>query len=151
VMLAGTFNGNAVSMAAAVATITVLKDPVIDYYGHTRRLGDRMRAGLTRITADHGIPAVVTGFGSVFMTYFLDGEVHGYRDLLRNDDKAYVAFHRRMIEKGSFMYPMSLKRNHISLAHTEADIDRTLEHADAVLGAMAREGLFASIQERALR
>ena len=149
VMLAGTFNGNAVSMAAAIATMTVLKDPEVDFYGHVYRLGDRMRHGLRQITAAHGIPAVITGVGSVFIAYFLDGEVRGYRDLLRNDDHAYATFHRRMIGKGSLMYPMSLKRNHISLAHTEADIDRTLEQADEVLGAMASEGAFALLGERA--
>jgi glutamate-1-semialdehyde 2,1-aminomutase len=148
VMLAGTFNGNSTSMAAAVATINVLKDPEVDFYGHVRRLGDRMRDGLRRITADHGIPAVITGVGSVFIAYFLEGEVHGYRDLLRNDDEAYATFHRRMIDKGSFMYPMALKRNHISLAHTEADIDRTLEQADEVLGGMARNGEFALLRGR---
>jgi glutamate-1-semialdehyde 2,1-aminomutase len=149
VMLAGTFNGNAVSMAAAIATMTVLKDPEVDFYGHVYRLGDRMRDGLRQITAAHGIPAVITGVGSVFIAYFLDGEVRGYRDLLRNDDDAYATFHRRMIGKGSLMYPMSLKRNHISLAHTEADIDRTLDQADEVLGAMASEGAFALLGERA--
>ena len=44
---------------------------------------------------------------------------------------------------GFLMYPMSLKRNHISLAHTADDIDRTLETAEIVLREMAREGLFA--------
>lgn len=142
VMLAGTFNGNASSMAAAIATITVLKDPEVDFYGHVYRLGDRMRTGLQSIADDNGIAARITGIGSVFIPYFLQGEVRGYRDLLRNDDEAYATFHRRMIDKGSFMYPMSLKRNHISLAHTEAHIDRTLTQAEEVLGAMAREGLF---------
>ena len=142
VMLAGTFNGNAVSMAAAIATIGVLRDQGVGFYEHVYRLGDRMRDGLRRITNEHGIQAVVTGLGSVFVTYFLDGEVRGYRDLLRNDDTAYATFHRRMLERGSLMYPMSLKRNHISLAHTEQDIDRTLEQADDVLRGMAAEGLF---------
>jgi glutamate-1-semialdehyde 2,1-aminomutase len=142
VMLAGTFNGNASSTAAAIATITVLKDPDVDFYGHVYRLGDRMRTGLQSIADENGIAARITGIGSVFIPYFLEGEVRGYRDLLRNDDEAYAAFHRRMIDKGSFMYPMALKRNHISLAHTEADIDRTLTQAEEVLGAMAREGLF---------
>ncbi|HIY64838.1 MAG TPA: aminotransferase class III-fold pyridoxal phosphate-dependent enzyme, partial [Candidatus Agrococcus pullicola] len=144
VMLAGTFNGNSVSMASAIATIKALRDPEIGFYDHVYHLGDRMRDGLRSITAEHGIPAVVSGLGSVFVTYFLDGEVRGYRDLLRNNDRAYETFHRRMIDKGSFMYPMSLKRNHISLAHTEDDIDRTLSQADEVLGRMAREGIFAA-------
>ncbi|MGC5617237.1 aspartate aminotransferase family protein [Georgenia sp. Z1491] len=143
VMLAGTFNGNAASMAAAIATIEVLKDPEVDFYGHVGRLGDRMRTGLQGIADEHGIAAHITGLGSVFIPYFLDGEVRGYRDLLRNDDQAYATFQRRMIDKGSFMYPMALKRNHISLAHTEADVDRTLAQAEEVLVAMAHEGLFA--------
>ena len=144
VMLAGTFNGNAASMAAAIATISVLKDPEVDFYGHVHRLGDRMRTGLQSITDELGIAAHITGLGSVFIPYFLEGEVRGYRDLLRNDDEAYAGFHRRMIEKGSFMYPMALKRNHISLAHTEVEIDRTLAQAREVLGEMAREGVFAA-------
>lgn len=142
VMLAGTFNGNAASMAAAIATIEVLKDPDVDFYGHVYRLGERMRTGLQSIADGHGIAARITGLGSVFIPYFLEGEVRGYRDLLRNHDEAYATFHRRMIEQGSFMYPMALKRNHISLAHTQEHIDRTLEQADAVLGTMAREGIF---------
>lgn len=144
VLLAGTFNGNATSMAAAIATMTVLADPAVDFYRHVRRLGDRMRDGLRRITMEHSIPAHVSGIGSVFVTYFLEGEVSGYRDLLRNNDAAYEMFHRRMIDEGILMYPMSLKRNHISLAHTDADIDKTLECADRVLGQMAREGRFAA-------
>ena len=142
VMLAGTFNGNASSTAAAIATINVLKDPEVDFYGHVYRLGDRMRTGLQSIADDNGIAAHITGLGSVFIPYFLDGEVRGYRDLLRNNDEAYATFHRRMIDKGSFMYPMALKRNHISLAHTEQDVDRTLQQAAEVLSDMSREGLF---------
>ncbi|MGQ7312587.1 aspartate aminotransferase family protein [Microbacterium arabinogalactanolyticum] len=142
VMLAGTFNGNAVSMAAAIATIEVLADPQVGFYDHVRRLGDRMREGLRSITSDLGIPAVVTGIGSVFVTYFLDGEVRGYRDLMRNDDHAYATFHRRMLDSGFLMYPMALKRNHISLAHTAADIDRTLDAASTVLRGMQRDGEF---------
>lgn len=142
VMLAGTFNGNAVSMAAAIATLNALKNPQIGFYEHVYKLGDRMREGLRSITSEYAIPAVVTGIGSVFVTYFLDREVRGYRDLLHNNDNAYATFHRRMISKGSLMYPMSLKRNHISLAHTEADIDRTLAQADEVLKEMSVEGMF---------
>ncbi|WP_308797954.1 aspartate aminotransferase family protein [Agromyces silvae] len=147
VMLAGTFNGNSVSMAAAIATIGALQDPELRVHEHLFRLGARMRAGLTEITTDLEIPAVVTGVGSVFVTYFLDGAVRGYRDLLRNDDDAYATFHRRMIDQGSYMYPMALKRNHISYAHTDADVDRTLEQAGDVLAAMAREGAFSAVRQ----
>lgn len=143
VVLAGTFNGNPVSMAAAIETMRLVSDPEVGFHDHVFRLGDRMRAGLTEITARHSIPAIVTGIGSVFVTYFMEGEAKGYRDLLRNNDRAYTMFHRRMTDEGFLMYPMTLKRNHISGAHTEEHIDRTLEAADRVLGAMASEGVFA--------
>ncbi len=143
VLLAGTFNGNPVSMAAAIETMKLISDPEVGFHDHVYRLGDRMRAGLREITERHSIPAVVTGIGSVFITYFLEGEVRGYKDLLRNNDRAYAMFHRRMTDAGFVMYPMTLKRNHISGAHTDADIDATLEAADEVLGAMAKEGVFA--------
>lgn len=143
VVLAGTFNGNPVSMAAAIETMRLASDPEVGFHNHVYRLGDRMRAGLTEITQRHSIPSIVTGVGSVFVTYFMDGPAKGYRDLLRNNDVAYAMFHRRMTDEGFLMYPMSLKRNHISGAHTEEHIDRTLEAADRVLGAMASEGVFA--------
>jgi len=73
--------------------------------------------------------------------YFVDGPVRGYRELLRNNHDAYLAFHRRMTDAGFLMLPMSLKRNHISGAHTEDDIDRTLEAARDVLKGMRAEGI----------
>nr|WP_241747951.1 glutamate-1-semialdehyde 2,1-aminomutase [Microbacterium aquimaris] len=143
VVLAGTFNGNPVSMAAAIETMSVITDPDVGFHAHTARLGQRMRDGLTEITERRGITATVTGLGSVFICYFMDGEIKGYRDLLRNDDTAYATFHRRMTDAGFVMYPMTLKRNHVSGAHTDDDIDRTLEAADTVLAGMQRDGLFA--------
>ena len=47
--------------------------------------------------------------------------------LLRNDVPRFVAYRRGMIERGFYMLPVNLKRNHISLAHTRENIDETLE------------------------
>lgn len=134
VLLAGTFTGHPAMCAGAIETITRLRDT--DVVARAARLGDRMREGLRAITAELEIPTVVTGYGSVFCMYFLQGEVHGYRDLMRNDDAKYQAFHQGMIDRGFLMLPMSLKRNHISGAHTEADIDATLEAAREVLAGL---------------
>lgn len=143
VVLAGTFNGNPVSMAAAIETMTLITDPDVGFHAHTARLGERMRDGLREITGRLGIPATITGLGSVFICYFMDGQIKGYRDLLRNNDTAYATFHRRMTDAGFVMYPMTLKRNHISGAHSDDDIDRTLEAADTVLAGMQKDGIFA--------
>ncbi|WP_434080713.1 hypothetical protein [Sanguibacter sp. Z1732] len=122
--------------------MTAISDPEVGFHDHVTQLGDRMRAGLSEIMKSHDVAAVVTGLGSVFVTYFLSGTVSGYRDLLRNNDVAYAEFHRRMINEGFMMYPMALKRNHITLAHTADQIDETLAAADEVIRSMVRDGLF---------
>ncbi|WP_207947021.1 aspartate aminotransferase family protein [Actinomadura sp. 7K507] len=143
VLLAGTFNGNPVSSTAAIATITYLRDHP-DFYERTHALGDRMRAGLTGICAELGVAATAAGFGGVFALYFTESPIRGYRDLMRNNNDAYVAFHRRMTDRGFLMLPLTLKRNHVSAAHTPADIDRTLEAARDVLRTIRDEGLLGS-------
>ncbi|HEY9411223.1 MAG TPA: aspartate aminotransferase family protein [Jiangellaceae bacterium] len=140
VLLAGTFNGYAVGAAAAIATIDHLRaNP--DFYARTHHLGERMRTGLAEITGELGIAASVAGYGGVFSLYFAEGPIRGYRDLMRNDNRAYSTFHRRMTDTGFLMIPMSLKRNHVSGSHTGDDIDRTLEAARDVLKAMREDGV----------
>jgi glutamate-1-semialdehyde 2,1-aminomutase len=130
----GTFNGNAVGCAAALATMEILeREPV---HEHTFRLGERLRQGLREIHEHLGIRATVAGFGSVFLTYFMDGPVESYSDLLRNDAARFVDYRRRLIERGIFKMPVNLKRNHVSYAHTDAHVDRTLETCEDVLKEM---------------
>lgn len=131
VFFAGTFNAHPVGVAAALATIEILERP--ESYAHLFNLGDRMRQGLREIIQRRGISTTVAGFGSVFLTYFMEPPIDSYSDLLRNDVAKFIAYRRKMIDRGIYMLPVNLKRNHISLAHTAADIDETLEAADAVL------------------
>ena len=135
VFFAGTYNGHPVGVAAALATIEVLERP--ESYDHMFNLGDQMRTGLQEIANRRDIEATVTGFGSVFLTYFMSGPINTYSDLLRNDVDKFVTYRRKMIERGVYKLPVNLKRNHISLSHTQADIDQTLEAADEVLKELA--------------
>jgi glutamate-1-semialdehyde 2,1-aminomutase len=131
----GTFNGNAVGCAAALATLEILeREPV---HEHIFRLGERLRQGLSEIHQRLGIRATVAGFGSVFLTYFMDGPIESYSDLLRNDAARFVDYRRRLIERGILKMPVNLKRGHISYAHTDAHVDRTLEACEDVLKEMA--------------
>ncbi len=139
VLMAGTFNGNPLGCAAALATIDYLASHP-DFYERTHAFGERMRSGLTAIVDELGIEATAAGFGGVFALYFTKRPLLGYRDLMRNNDAAYVAFHRGMTERGFLMLPMALKRNHISGAHTAEDVERTLDAARDVLGELRSAG-----------
>ncbi len=134
VFFAGTFNAHPIGVAASLATVEILERP--GTYEHIFSLGERARAGIQQAADRHHVEMTVAGFGSVFVPYFQMGPINNYTDLLRNDTAKDVAFRRKMIERGLYMLPTALKRNHVSLAHTAADIDRTIEAADAVLQEM---------------
>jgi glutamate-1-semialdehyde 2,1-aminomutase len=130
---AGTFNGHPATSAAALATIDKLeREPV---HAHVFRLGERARTGLQALYDRLGIRAVVSGFGSVFVSYFLEGPVVGYEDLLANDVDLFVGYRRELTNDGIFELPLNLKRSHFSYAHTDDDVDRLLV---ATEGAVAR-------------
>jgi glutamate-1-semialdehyde 2,1-aminomutase len=129
----GTFNGGSASVEAALATIEQLEDGRV--HAHLNRLGERMRAGLREIGARAGIPVTVGGFGSLFVLCFMEGPLESYEDALRNDTDLFVRYRRELIARGIFEMPESLGRSHISAAHTEADIDRSLEVAEVALAA----------------
>jgi glutamate-1-semialdehyde 2,1-aminomutase len=131
---AGTYNGNAVGCAATLATIEILeRQPV---HQHIFRLGERLRQGLGEIHQRLGIRATVAGFGSVFLTYFLEKLPQNYSDLLANDAARFVEYRRRLIERGIYKIPLNLKRNHVGFSHTDAHVDRTLEACEDVLKEM---------------
>ena len=131
---AGTFNGHPPTAAAALATIEKLeREPV---HEHVFRLGDRARTGLTDLYARLGVPAVVSGFGSVFVTYFLEGRVESYDDLLANDVELFTGYRTELMKHGIFELPLNLKRSHFSYAHTDEDVDRLLEGTEAAVSAV---------------
>jgi glutamate-1-semialdehyde 2,1-aminomutase len=131
---AGTFNGHPPTSAAALATIDKLqREPV---HEHVFRLGERARQGLTELYERLGVPVVVAGFGSVFVTYFLDGPVESYDDLLANDVEMFTGYRRELMKHGIFELPLNLKRSHFSYAHTDEDVERLLEGTEAAVGAV---------------
>jgi len=134
VVFSGTYNGHPVGVAAALATIAELEDGSV--HKHCFALAQQVGAGLQHIGDELGIPLNIVVFGSIFVPYFMQGPVESYTDLLRNDTKRDVWFRRMMCEHDIFMIPTALRRSHISAAHTQHDIARTLETAQRVLKAM---------------
>jgi glutamate-1-semialdehyde 2,1-aminomutase len=144
VFVGGTFNGGAVGVAAALATLEQLEDGSV--HRHIYRLGDRMREGLREIARRAGVPATVAGHGSVFVLCFLEGPLESFDDFLRNDSARFVRYRRELVARGVFEMPDHIGcRSHISYAHTDEDIDLTLEAAEEALAA----ALDAEARERA--
>ena len=133
----GTYNGNAIGVEAALATIERARGRA-RCTSTSSALGERMRAGLREIADEAGVPAVVGGFGSLFVLCFMEGPLRSYEDVLRNDDALFGRYRRELVARGVFEMPESLGRSHISAAHTDDDVDRSLEAAEDALAAALR-------------
>ena len=127
--VSGTTNGNPVSAAAGLATLDVLETDGV--YTRLYDIPARLRHGLETLGATQGLPLQVLGEGPVLQPYFTDIEIRNYADTLRANAGAAKQFGIEMIKRGIFFNPGG--KIYFSLAHTEADIDRTLEVAEAAL------------------
>src|SRR5262249_7104037 len=95
-------------------------------------LGRRLTDGLRQAGADAGIPLQVLGDGPVLQVFFTDDRpLRNHRDLLRADRKKAFAFGHELIRRGVYCTPGG--KLYLSLAHTDEDIDRTIEIAAAAL------------------
>jgi glutamate-1-semialdehyde 2,1-aminomutase len=124
---AGTFSGNPVSVTAGLRTIEI-----IEREGVPRRInefGTRMNTALSEILADSGVEGCVSGVGSMFKVFFSPGgkEVRNYADALSCDKNKYLRFFHQMLSAGIFLPPSQFETNFISFAHTEEDMERTIE------------------------
>ena len=94
-----------------------------------------MRSGLEAIGAEAGVPVLASGYGSLFVLCFMDGPMRSYEDVLRNDTALFGRYRRELVARGIFEMPESLGRSHISAAHSDDDVDRSLEAAHDALRA----------------
>ncbi|WP_417310702.1 aspartate aminotransferase family protein [Devosia sp.] len=137
VVIAGTYNGHPVNVAAAKASISRLMNRREEVYGELERLGARLQAGFEAIFAERNYATTFARQGSAFTLYFMDHAPVNWQDIaLNNDNERDLAYRRAMIEAGVFHFPAATKQSSISLAHTDDDIDQTIEITADVVRAL---------------
>lgn len=125
---AGTLSGNPLATAAGLAVLDAL-DPSV--YAELGRRAERLASGLRAVAG----PAVRVTRAHTLVGLFFSGEaVRDYDGARRADHGAYAAFFRALLDRGVFFAPSGYETLFVSLAHTDADIDRTV---DAAAGAFA--------------
>jgi glutamate-1-semialdehyde 2,1-aminomutase len=128
VAFGGTFNGNPISLAGADAALTELARDDGAALKHANRLGEKLIEGLRAVGRRSGIPLTVTGFGAALALHFgNDTELRDYRDTLADDRQALRRFLLAALGEGVHMVPDG--RMYVSAAHTERDIEETLDAA----------------------
>jgi glutamate-1-semialdehyde 2,1-aminomutase len=119
----GTFAGNALSLAAGLATIRVLEQSTV--YAHVDKLGTQARDRLNRLFEENCFPAQATGIGSLFAIHMTGKRpVKDVQAFATSDHAISVRLFRHMLENGIMMLVPEQLHAAISYAHTEADISQ---------------------------
>src|SRR5262245_19414744 len=128
--LSGTLTANPIGRAAGLATLNVLRQPVV--FERLHPLGERLAMGLRQAGSATGVPIQVLGDGPVLQVFFTDGRpLRNHRDLLRADRNKAVAFAHELIRQGIYCTPGG--KLYLSLAHSDHDIERTIAAAATAL------------------
>ncbi len=124
---AGTLSGNPLAMTAGYETVKQLKEPGV--YDRLEQLGARLGDGLRTAADEAGVAAYMTRVGSMMCTFFTNQDVTSYDTASSSDADVYSKYFWNMLDRGVYLAPSRLETGFISLAHTEEDIDRTIESA----------------------
>jgi glutamate-1-semialdehyde 2,1-aminomutase len=132
--LSGTLSGNALACAAGVATLGELRRPGV--YPRLHALGERLRLGMEKRAAVVGIPLRALGDGPLAQVFFVgpEADLTSERGLRAADARQATRFGLECLRRGLFVIPGS--KLYLSLAHTDADVDWTLDVMEDALRAM---------------
>ena len=122
---AGTLSGNPLAMAAGLATLGKLKEP--GNYKKLRQLSLNMVEGIKELVKKAGVKATVNSVDSMFTLFFTEPNPVDYRSVLKSDTKKYSKFFEKLLRAGIMFPPSQFEAVFLSLAHTDRDVDRTLD------------------------
>jgi len=138
VLVAGTYNCHPVPVAAALATLKKLSDPAIDVHGRLERCAERLEEGQRQLFRDYAVTATISRVGSAHCVYFMDRAPTNWWELVTGHNTAFDTRYRlALIERGVYNFPVPSKQGSISFAHSDDDIDATLDATRSALKALA--------------
>jgi glutamate-1-semialdehyde 2,1-aminomutase len=131
---AGTLSGNPLAMTAGIKTLELLQRP--GTYEYLDKVTKSLTEGLLKVARDAGHSVSGGHISAMFGMFFTGSPVHNYEDAKKADVAKFGRFHRGMLERGVYLAPSQFEAGFTSLAHTEADIERTLAAAKEVLASL---------------
>jgi glutamate-1-semialdehyde 2,1-aminomutase len=122
---AGTLSGNPLAVAAGLQTLKVLAAQ--GSYNRLERTGARLAKGFTEILNKYDIKSTVNRVGSMMTVFFGVGSVGNAEDARMCNREQFGRFFHGMLKRGIYFPPAPFEAAFVSLAHTRADVDKTIE------------------------
>lgn len=132
---AGTLSGNPVAMAAGLACLNEVAQPGV--HARLTELTEKLARGLKRVSQEQGIPMVINHVGGMFGIFFTDAKsVTCYQDVMKCDVERFKTFFHLMLEQGIYLAPSAFEAGFMSIAHSDEDIEKTIEAAEVAFAKM---------------
>lgn len=135
---AGTMAGNPLSVAAGIACLETLARP--GTYERLDQAGERLAGAIAELASRYGIPVQINRKGGAFTVYFTDRPVTDYDGAKAADGEAFARFFHLMLESGVYLPASKYEAWFLTIAHSDEDIDRTIEAVERAFREMKREG-----------
>ncbi|GAA0450670.1 glutamate-1-semialdehyde 2,1-aminomutase [Alkalibacillus silvisoli] len=132
---AGTMSGNPASMAAGIACLEVLQQDGV--YDEMDRLGEKLESGILKHAKTYGLPVKINRLKGMLTVFFTHEEITNYEQAENTDGEMFARFFKLMLDSGVNLAPSKYEAWFLTTAHTEKDIDQTLEaveHAFSQMG-----------------
>lgn len=133
---AGTLSGNPLAMKAGYTTLCELqkRNPYADLDARAKKL----KEGLAAAADAHGVRATINQVGSLLTVFFTDRPVNTYADAQTSSVDQYRIFFQALLAEGIYLPPSQFECWFISTAHTDADIEKTIQAAEKAFAAVAK-------------
>ena len=129
---AGTLSGNPLAVAAGVATLTELQRPGV--YEQLEATAVRFTEGVAAAFREAEVPSTINRVASMFTGFFNPGPITSLAQVEQSDTAIYGRYFHALLDRGVYIAPSQFEAGFVSIAHTDADIDRAIE---AVVEALA--------------
>ena len=129
---AGTLSGNPVAMVAGLAQLTYLNEHP-EIYKDLERKGELLYGGMENLCREHNLPYQVNHVSSLGCLFFSADPVTDYASAKKSDTKAFTEYFRQMLESGIYIAPSQFEAMFLSAAHTDEELEFTLEKMAQIL------------------
>ncbi len=129
---AGTLSGNPVAMACGLATLELVSAP--GFHAGLERITARLVNELKVLGERNRIPIAVNHVPGMFGLFFTDQpQITSFKQVMACDVARFKRFFHAMLEAGVYLAPSAFEAGFVSAAHSDDDVDRTLEAAGIAL------------------
>ncbi len=126
---AGTLSGNPMAMTAGIETLDLLKSKKV--YQTLDEKTSYLTEAISKAAEERGIPVTINRAAGLFTVFFTQGPVTDYQKAKMSDTKRFAQFFIQMMEQGIYLPPSQFEAWFVSLAHSQKDLDGTIEACDS--------------------